>query len=100
VFVDFHRYLKTAVVGEDKSDIGTVGIGKADPPDLLYRPEGIRIASRIRDLAANDFASFSSLYGPVPKPRNYRPPAADDLTTMIERRFSRLFALILEKENF
>jgi len=100
VFIDFHRYFKTAVAGEEKSKNSAVDVGKVGPPGLLYRSDSLRIASTIKDMVNDDFASFSSLYGPVPKPRNYRPPAVEDLAAIIERRFKLLFALILEKENF
>jgi exodeoxyribonuclease V gamma subunit len=100
VFSDFHRYLKAAIKEESGPDIGVTGIGAADPPGLLYRPDSLSIASAINEMVDDNYASFSSLYGPVPKPRNYRPPAADELATIIERRFNQLFTLILEKESF
>jgi exodeoxyribonuclease V gamma subunit len=100
VFIDFHHFFKAVVKDKAGLDLGSAGSSKNDPPGLLYRPDGFRIAPAISEMADDDFASFSSLYGPVPKPRNYRPPAAEDLRAIIERRFGPLLALILEKENF
>ncbi len=100
VFIDFHRFFKAAVKAESSPDLGRADANQTDPPGLLYRPDGLKIVPAIKELADDDFASFSSLYGPVPKPRNYRPPAAEELAAMIKRRFGPLLALILEKENF
>ena len=100
ILISFHRYLKAQIKGDRGEDEGVAGASAASPPGLLYRPDGLKIASAIGEMAEDDYTSFSSLYGPVPKPRNYCPPAAEDLAAMIERRFSPLFALILEKENF
>jgi exodeoxyribonuclease V gamma subunit len=100
VFIDFHRFFKAVVEDKAGLDLGSADSSKNDPPGLLYRPDGLSISPAISEMAADDFASFSSLYGPVPKPRNYRPPAAEDLRAIIEHRFGPLLALILEKENF
>ena len=100
IFINFHQYLKAVVKGDGRQVNVGAGANVSSPPGLLYRPDGLKIASAIGEMANDDFASFSSLYGPVPKPRHYRPPAAEDLAAMIERRFNLLFALILEKENF
>jgi exodeoxyribonuclease V gamma subunit len=100
VFIDFHRFLKAAVKNKAGLDLGRADANQIDRPGLLYRPDGLKIAPAISEMAGDDFASFSSFYGPVPKPRNYRPPAAEDLKAIIERRFGPLLALVLEKENF
>ncbi len=100
VFSSYHRFFKAQAKIERGEGPGSAGEHAASPPGITYRPDGPVIASAIREMANDHFSSFSSLYGPVPKPRGYCPPAADELAAMVRRRFNPLFSLILKKENF
>lgn len=62
------------------------------------RADGDRLRELIREASENEWAWFSSLWGPVPQPRLYDPPAAGEAARMVERRFEPLFAEILEGE--
>jgi len=64
------------------------------------RPDGARLQSLTRDLADNSWARFSSLWGPVPSPRLYDPPAAAEAARIAETRFGPLFEDIISTEGF
>jgi exodeoxyribonuclease V gamma subunit len=45
----------------------------------------------VHGLKDNPYASYSSLYGPVPDPARYEPPAREQAAAIIERRFGLFF---------
>lgn len=62
--------------------------------------DGARLQNLTRDLADNSWARFSSLWGPVPSPRLYDPPAAAEAARIAEKRFGPLFEDIISTEGF
>ncbi|MFO7951510.1 MAG: exodeoxyribonuclease V subunit gamma [Bacillota bacterium] len=68
---------------------------------LSYAPlNGAGLRDRISAMAEDENASFSSLWGPVPSPRSYQPPPADEAEQIAMRRFGPLFEDIIEVEEF
>jgi exodeoxyribonuclease V gamma subunit len=63
-------------------------------------PDGARLQELTRELTANSWARFSSLWGPVPSPRLYDPPAAAEAARIAEQRFGPLFEDIISTEGF
>ncbi len=64
------------------------------------QPDGKLLTYYINELAENSWARFSSLWGPVPLPRQYSPPSADKAAEMVSKRFSPLFEDIITMEGF
>ncbi len=80
-----------------ESPAASRGEGKA----LSYAPlNGAGLKARINEMAEDENAGFSSLWGPVPSPRSYRPPPAGDAEQIAVRRFGPLFEDIIEVEEF
>ncbi len=63
-------------------------------------PDGERLRSLASELAEDEWSSFSSLWGPVPSPRSYEPPPAEEAARIVSRRFGPLFADIVDLEGF
>jgi exodeoxyribonuclease V gamma subunit len=60
--------------------------------------DGSELVRLIVNMAGNNWSRFSSLWGPVPSPRNYLPPAAEVAFQMVFRRFGPLFEDIISLE--
>lgn len=58
------------------------------------------LGEEIDKMAGNEWLRFSSLWGPVPAPRLYAPPAAAAAKQMINRRFVPFLSQILGREVF
>lgn len=59
---------------------------------------GDNIRRQVSTLADGEWSRFSSLWGPVPSPRSYEPPPADEAARMAARRFGPLFDDIISLE--
>ena len=59
---------------------------------------GENIRNQARKLADDEWSSFSSLWGPVPSPRSYEPPPAEEAARIAARRFGPLFDDIISLE--
>jgi exodeoxyribonuclease V gamma subunit len=96
VFLDFDRQAKDH--RKSKTTEGPEDSGGIRP--LIYTPDGNWLSMTVKDLAAGDFNSFSSLFGPVPQPRRYDPPDPGEAAAMVERRFGPLFKMFSGAEGF
>ena len=67
-----------------------------DDPDALIN--GDKLCALIKEMAENEWSIFSSLWGPVPSPRHYEPPPAEEAVRMVTRRFGPLFGAIIDLE--
>ncbi len=99
-----HAYLLPveAVIGH-YFDLAGGGKGKpmlsGMPPeefDATY--DGSELVKAVTNLAGNDWLRFSSLWGPVPSPRSYPPPGAEEAKEMVARRFGPIFEDIISLE--
>lgn len=96
IFTDYVERLKASPEGKK----GPKGSLLPEPPDVEagLLPDGESLRSRIRSLAENERAVFSSLWGPVPSPRLYEPPPAEEAALMAARRFGPLLGDIVSLE--
>jgi exodeoxyribonuclease V gamma subunit len=63
-------------------------------PDLanpLREIDGEKLCALVKEMANNERSRFSSLWGPVPSPRLYAPPPAQEAVRIVRRRFEPLF---------
>lgn len=60
--------------------------------------DGENIRLQVRKLADDEWSSFSSLWGPVPTPRSYEPPSAEETARIAARRYGPLFDEIISLE--
>jgi exodeoxyribonuclease V gamma subunit len=60
---------------------------------------GDKLGEIIKEMAENEWASFSSLWGPVPSPRSYEPLPAAEAVKIVNRRFGPLFEDIIGLEG-
>ncbi|MFW5878207.1 MAG: exodeoxyribonuclease V subunit gamma, partial [Myxococcota bacterium] len=67
---------------------------------VSLEPDGQALAACIEEMAANDRAGFSCLWGPVPSPREYPPPSPRDAAAMVVRRFGPFFENVVGMEGF
>lgn len=81
------------------------GSGKGKPmlsgmpcEDFAARVDGSELVEKVTYLAGNDWLRFSSLWGPVPSPRSYLPPGAEEAGQMVVRRFGPVFEDIISLE--
>ncbi len=81
------------------------GGGKGQPMLAGMAPEefaavidGSALVKLIANIAGNNWSRFSSLWGPVPSPRSYLPPDAEEAFQMVNRRFSPVFEDIISLE--
>ncbi len=61
---------------------------------------GENLRLRVAELAENEWSRFSSLWGPVPSPRSYAPPPAEEAVRLAARRFGPLFKDLVDMEGF
>jgi len=61
-------------------------------------PDGHNLFTAIKEMAGDEWRSFPSLWGPVPTPRLYEPPAPGEASRMVERRFEPFFKKITGRE--
>lgn len=66
--------------------------------EFAARFDGTELAKLIVNMAGNSWSIFSSLWGPVPSPRNYLPPGAEEAMQIVLRRFGPLFEDIISLE--
>ncbi len=66
--------------------------------EFAARFDGSELVKLILNMAGNNWSRFSSLWGPVPSPRSYLPPSADDALQIALRRFGPLFEDIISLE--
>ncbi len=59
---------------------------------------GAGLRDQVRQMAQDQWKTFSSLWGPVPSPRSYEPPEADEAAGMAVRRFGPLLEEIVSLE--
>lgn len=60
--------------------------------------DGENIRVQARKLADDEWSSFSSLWGPVPAPRSYEPPPAEETARIAASRYGPLFDEIISLE--
>lgn len=84
---------------------GVTGGGKGKPmlsgmPSEVFAGtcNGQALVQAVNNLAADDWSRFSSLWGPVPEPRSYLPPEAEEARQMVVRRFGPVFEDIISLE--
>lgn len=84
---------------------GVTGGGKGKPmlsgmPSEVFAGtcNGQALVKAVNNLAADDWSRFSSLWGPVPEPRSYLPPEAEEARQMVVRRFGPVFEDIISLE--
>ncbi len=100
VFLAYYEQMKTITRGKkgsEKSGAIISGLPGADVQSLL---DGEFLRSKVVQMAEKERAVFSSLWGPVPLPRNYQPPTADQAARNVWRRFGPLFEDITGLEGF
>ena len=68
------------------------------PAEFAAVIEGSELVRLIANMAGNSWSRFSSLWGPVPSPRGYLPPDAEEAFQMVTRRFSPVFEDIISLE--
>ena len=61
---------------------------------------GENLRLRVAELTENEWSRFSSLWGPVPSPRSYAPPPAEEAARLAARRFGPLFKDLIDMEGF
>jgi hypothetical protein len=105
-----HAYLMPveAVVLEYYDRLLTLNGGKKGEKDSLLPGtsgneiglllDGENIRRQVSTLADGEWTRFSSLWGPVPLPRTYEPPPAEEAARMAARRFGPLFDDIISLE--
>jgi len=69
---------------------------RMDDPEASIN--GDKLCALIKEMAEDEWSSFSSLWGPVPSPRLYEPPPAGEAVRMVTRRFGPLFGAIIDLE--
>ncbi len=87
------RYFELAGGGRGKPALS--GMPPAEFASLFDDSELVRL---IANMAGNSWSRFSSLWGPVPAPRNYPPPGPEEALKMVIRRFSPVFEDIISLE--
>ncbi len=60
--------------------------------------DGSALVKLIMNMVGNNWSHFSSLWGPVPSPRGYLPPNANEAFQLVTRRFSPIFEDIIALE--
>ena len=68
------------------------------PEEFAAMIDGSELVRLIANMAGDNWSSFSSLWGPVPSPRSYLPPEAEEGFQMVTRRFSPVFEDIISLE--
>ena len=59
---------------------------------------GAALRALVKEMAGNEWSRFSSLWGPVPSPRLYKPPSIEQAVEIVSRRFEPFFGDIIDME--
>ncbi len=96
----FLEHLKRA--GEREEGVKKKGVKKIffNPEKKAAGPNGDALRSLVYSMAADERWFFSSTWGPVPDPRHYEPPPAQEASAIAEKRFGLLFKNITALEGF
>lgn len=79
-----------ALNGGKKGDKGSL-LPELSANEIGPLLNGENIRRQVGILADGEWTRFSSLWGPVPSPRSYEPPLAEEAARMAARRFGPLF---------
>jgi len=100
VFLEYYEQLKTRS-GDQKIKCGSLlpDRGGIAIEKLI---DGSGLVSRIGEMVEDEWARFASLWGPVPSPRTYQPPPAEEAAGITLQRFGPLLEDIIsiEAEGF
>jgi exodeoxyribonuclease V gamma subunit len=86
-----------ALNGGKKGEKGSL-LPAASAKEIGPLLDGVNIRRQVSILADGEWTRFSSLWGPVPSPRTYEPPPAEEAARMAARRFGPLFDDIISLE--